>query len=114
MVENTDEQELVSKLSRFILQNEQGMIKEQDLRNFCSDDEEFKQIVLNLVKNFKLLGLSLVRTKFEGHRYFVLTIPGKAKNISPSMYGTLGLIFATYNELGNALTYLEMKKIFKD
>ncbi|MHA1646336.1 MAG: hypothetical protein ACTSVL_02085, partial [Promethearchaeota archaeon] len=38
----------------------------------------------------------------------------KAKNISPSMYGTLGLIFATYNELGNALTYLEMKKIFKD
>ena len=106
--------QLMARLSRILLQNQNGMVKELDIRNLCSSDEEYSQIIPQLVKNFKNLGLSLIRSKFQGDRYYVLTTPGKDSKITPSMYGTMALLIATINEVGNNLKLSEMKQIFKD
>ncbi|WP_371806571.1 hypothetical protein [Candidatus Lokiarchaeum ossiferum] len=107
-------EQLTARLSRILLQNQTGMVKEQDVRNLCSSNEEYSQIIPQLVSDFKNLGLSLIRTKFQGDRYFVVTTPGKDSRITPSMYGTMALLIATANEIGNDLDVAKMKKIFKN
>ena len=105
---------LLQQISRLIIQNKKKIVKERDIINLCSDDEEYKRIIPVLVQNFKLIGFSLIRTTFQGKRYFVLTTPGKDDAISPSMYGTLGLIIALYNEVGRNIELTKIKQIFKE
>lgn len=107
-------EQLIARLSRILLQNQTGMVKEQDIRNLCSSNEEYSQVIPQLVTDFNNLGLSLIRTKFQGDRYYVLTTPGKDSQITPSMYGTMALLIATTNEIGNELKVAEMKQIFKN
>ena len=105
---------LLQQISRLIIQNKKKIVNERDIINLCSDEEEYKEIIPILVQNFKLIGFSLIRTTFQGKRYFVLTTPGKDDIISPSMYGTLGLIIALYNEVGREIELIKIKQIFKE
>ena len=105
---------LLQQISRLIIQNKKKIVNERDIINLCSNDEEYKEIIPILVQNFKLIGFSLIRTTFQGKRYFVLTTPGKDDIISPSMYGTLGLIIALYNEVGREIELSNIKQIFKE
>ncbi len=105
---------LMQQLSRLIVQNKNKVINERDIINLCSDEEEYNRIIPVLVQNFKLIGFSLIRTTFQGKRYFVLTTPGKDDIISPSMYGTLGLIIALHNEVGRDIKLIKIKQIFKE
>ena len=46
--------EIEEKISQLIIfQNDKGMIKEQDLRNFCETDDDFKGVIKNILSNFK-------------------------------------------------------------
>ena len=105
---------LLQQISRLIIQNKKKIVSERDIINLCLNDEEYKEIIPILVQNFKLIGFSLIRTTFQGKRYFVLTTPGKDDIISPSMYGTLGLIIALYNEVGREIELIKIKQIFKE
>ena len=105
---------LLQQISRLIIQNKKKIVNERDIINLCSNDEEYKEMIPILVQNFKLIGFSLIRTTFQGKRYFVLTTPGKDDIISPSMYGTLGLIIALYNEVGREIELNKIKQIFKE
>jgi len=105
---------LLQQISRLIIKNKKKIVKERDIINLCSDEEEYKRIIPVLVQNFKLIGFSLIRTTFQGKRYFVLTTPGKDDAISPSMYGALGLIIALYNEVGRNIELTKIKQIFKE
>ncbi|MHA1474179.1 MAG: hypothetical protein ACTSPA_07105 [Promethearchaeota archaeon] len=105
---------LLQQISRLIIQNKKKIVNERDIINLCSDEEEYKRIIPILVQNFKLIGFSLIRTTFQGKRFFVLTTPGKDDIISPSMYGTLGLIIALYNDVGREIELSIIKQIFKE
>jgi len=105
---------LLQQISRLIIQNKKKIVNERDIINLCSDEEEYKKMIPVLVQNFKLIGFSLIRTTFQGKRYFVLTTPGKDDAISPSMYGTLGLIIALNNEVGRDIELTKIKQIFKE
>lgn len=105
---------LLQQISRLIIQNKKKIVNERDIINLCSNEEEYKRIIPVLVQNFKLIGFSLIRTTFQGKRYFVLTTPGKDDAISPSMYGTLGLIIALNNEVGRNIELIKFKQIFKE
>lgn len=105
---------LLQQISRLIIQNKKKIVNERDIINLCSDEEEYKRIIPVLVHNFKLIGFSLIRTTFQGKRYFVLTTPGKDDIVSPSMYGTLGLIIALYNDVGREIELIKIKQIFKE
>jgi hypothetical protein len=107
----------ISRLSQFVLQNKLGMIREQDLQNLYPSAEEFVQTIPELVKNFRAIGLSLIRTTFKGEKYFVLTSPGKDPSISPNMYGTLALILTMFQEIGVTATGMplgQMRKLFQE
>ena len=107
----------IHRLSQFILQNKIGMIRQEDLQNLCPSAEEFAQTIPELIKNFQAIGLSLARTSFKGEKYFVLTSPGKDPSISPSMYGTLALLFTMATEIGALTTGMlvgQMRKLFKE
>ena len=104
---------LLQQISRLIIQNKKKIVSERDIINLCSNEEKYKRIIPVLVQNFKLIGFSLIRTTFQGKRYFVLTTPGKDDVISPSMYGTLGLIIALYNDVVINLELFKIKHIFK-
>jgi hypothetical protein len=105
---------LFKRISQIVLQSDSQMIKEENIRNLCPDEEEFQEIISTLLKSLKTMGFSLIRTTYENERYFVITIPGKDSDISPSMYGVMGLILSVYNELGKDMELDEIKKIFKE
>ncbi len=108
------DEEKILKLSQILLSNQKSMIKEQDIINLCENDEEYKEIIPHLVKNFQNIGVSLIRTSYQGKRYFVLTIGGKDQNITPSMYGTMALLVSLYNEVGEDVSLKELKKLFSN
>ena len=105
---------LKRKITQVLLQNKQGMVKESDLINISGSEDDFKRNIKSIIKDLQSLGFSLSRTTFGDAKYYVLTTPGKAENISPSMYGALGLIIATFNEIGDKIPLLELKKTFKN
>lgn len=103
----------IQKICQIILQSENPLIKESDLLNLIGS-EGFTDAIRQTVQQFQNLGLSLIRTTYLGEKYYVLTGPGKDEKVSPSMYGILVCLLALYNELGNNIELLEVKKIFKD
>jgi hypothetical protein len=111
MPKDTDK---ITQLSRILLLNEKKMAREQDLTNLAGTVEELEELIPELTNRFNGLGLSLVRTKFQGERYYVLTAPGKDEKLSPKMYGTLAILIATFNDLGSDLPVQELKPIFNE
>lgn len=110
----SESQELIERLCRFISVNSTGMTKEQDLINLCSGIDQLEQLIPEITHRFEQVGFSLVRSKFQGDRFYVLTTPGKDDRISPRMYGILGILIATFNELGPELEVKTVKELFHD
>lgn len=109
-----DNNEKISRICRLILQNEKKMTKEQDLINLCENPEELEELLPDIVTRFEQIGFNLVRSKYRNEKYYVLTSIGKDDQISPKMYGTLGLIIAFFNELGEEQGVSELKEIFNE
>ncbi|MHA1294768.1 MAG: hypothetical protein ACTSQJ_19185, partial [Promethearchaeota archaeon] len=92
MTEFFSQDDIVKKITKIILTNKQKMIREDDLRNLCSDSLDFNQIISDVYISLKNIGFELITSKFLDNKYYVLTANGKDDNISPSQYGTLALI----------------------
>lgn len=108
------QQELVGKICALVLQHPKGMIREQDIENICENEEQFLNIIPEVVKNFQQIGLSLVRTTYQNDRFYVLTSSGKDEFVSPSMYGALGLVIGIVNEIGSDLDLPTAKRLFQE
>ena len=104
----------VAQISRLILQNKTGMIKEQDIMNFFASTDEYQIALKDVVQKFREIGLSLVRTDFNQEKYFVLTIQGKDEKVSPIMYGILGILIGLQNDLGKPISKQDAQSIFRD
>jgi hypothetical protein len=109
-----DNNEKISKICRLILQNEKKMTKELDIINLCTNSEELEELLPEIVARFEQIGFNLVRSKYRNEKYYVLTGIGKDDQISPKMYGALGLIIAYFNELGEEQPVTELKVIFAE
>lgn len=103
----------VKKICQAILQNNSPQIKEDDLRNLIQIDS-FDEVIRQCVSLLNDLGYSLIRTTYNGEKYFVLTTPGKDERVSPIMYGILISLLALYKEIGQSITEKDLKKIFDD
>lgn len=104
----------ITHISKLILQSTRGMVHEQDIVNLFSSIEEYSQAIKEIVNRFRSIGLTLVRTEYEGKQYFVVSSPGKDEQVSPAMYGVLGIIIAMYNEIGSELSVKKLKKVLND
>ncbi|MHA1436600.1 MAG: hypothetical protein ACTSPD_03410 [Promethearchaeota archaeon] len=114
MTEFFSQDDIVKKITKIILTNKQKMIREDDLRNLCSDSLDFNQIISDVYISLKNIGFELITSKFLDNKYYVLTANGKDDNISPSQYGTLALIIALSKETNENMKLSDLKEMFED
>ncbi|TFG23481.1 MAG: hypothetical protein EU529_07165 [Promethearchaeota archaeon] len=105
--------QIVTKITKLILTNQQKMIREEDLKNLC-EGSNFDQIINEVYLNLRKVGFELITTKFLDQKYFVLTSEGKDDNITPSQYGTLALIVALSKEVDENIKVDDLKEIFSE
>ncbi len=114
MIDNKEE--IVKKITKLILTNQQKMIKEEDMKNLYdrSLDLDFDEIIYEVYEQLKKFGLYLIKNEFQGYKYYVLISEGKDDNITPSQYGTLALIFAISKEVNENINIDDLKEIFEE
>lgn len=105
--------QIVRKITKLILTNQQKMVREEDLKNLC-EGSNFDQIINEVYLNLKKVGFELITTKFLDQKYYVLTSEGKDDNITPSQYGTLALIVALSKEVDENIKVDDLKKILSE
>jgi len=105
--------QIVRKITKLILTNQQKMVREEDLKNLC-EGSNFDQIINEVYLNLKNVGFELIATKFLDQKYYVLTSEGKDDNITPSQYGTLALIVALSKEVDENIKVEDLKEIFSE
>ncbi|MHA1803736.1 MAG: hypothetical protein ACTSU4_04300 [Promethearchaeota archaeon] len=109
-----DLSEIVKTLSKFLLQNQALMAREEDLKNLYPNESEFPQVISLLYEKFKEIGIELITSKFHGEKYYILTMEGKDKEISPEQYGILALLIAYSKEFDENMNLKDVKEIFSD
>ena len=105
--------QIVRKITKLILTNQQKMLRDEDLKNLC-EGSNFDQIINEVYLNLKKVGFELITTKFLDQKYFVLTSEGKDDDITPSQYGTLALIVALSKEVDENIKVDDLKEIFSE
>lgn len=106
-------EEVIINITKIILTNPQKMIREEDLKNL-SKDLNFKQVMSEVYVNLKNIGFELIKTKFLGQTFYILTSEGKDDNVTPSQYGTLALIVALSKEVDENIKIEDLKEIFNE
>lgn len=105
-------QEIVTKITKLILTNEQKLIREEDLYNLVDSTLDFNEIINLVYDNLKEVGFELITTTFLDQKYYILTSNGKDDNITPSQYGTLALILTLSKEIDENLKLTDIRDIF--
>ena len=106
-------EEVIKNITKIILTNPQKMIREEDLKNL-SKDLNFKQVMSEVYVNLKNIGFELIKTKFLGQTFYILTSEGKDDDVTPSQYGTLALIVALSKEVDENIKIEDLKEIFNE
>lgn len=110
--ENQDSK--IKRICRLLLESQEKTIKEKDLLTLVeNDDDLFQEIIGEVHTRFDELGYELIRTTFMDEAYYLLASSGMDKNLTPQMYGILGLIFSFQKEFSRDLSLPEAKDIFK-
>lgn len=109
-------EEIVKKITRLILTNQQKMIREEDLKNIYDSSLglDFNKIISDVYGQLKKVGFELIKTEFLEQKYYVLISEGKDDNITPSQYGTLALILALSKEVDENMKISDLKEMFSD
>lgn len=105
--------EIVKKITRIILKNKQKMIREEDLKNLC-DEQDFDEIISEVYSNLNSVGFELISTTFLEQKYYILTSEGKDDNISPSQYGTLALVLAMSKQVDENMKREDLQSMFTE
>ena len=113
IMENNIFGETTRKIARLILNNQQKMIRKDDLKNLCGL-LDFDEVFTEVDKNLSKLGFDLFSTSFLGQEYYVLTSEGKDDSITPSQYGILALIIALSKEVDENIKTEVLREIFSE
>ncbi len=106
--------ETIKTIGKYLIQNQQRMVREEDLKNLCPSSVDFNQLISPLYTKYKEIGIELISSNFLGEKYYILTMEGKDKSISPGQYGILALLIAYSNEIDENMNLSEIKEIFSD
>ena len=110
--ENQDSR--IKRICRLLLETQEKMIKEKDLLILAeNDDDLFQEIISEVNSRFDEVGYELIRTTFMDEAYYLLASSGMDKNLTPQMYGILGLIFSFQKEFTRDMSLPEAKEIFR-
>ena len=107
-------QNTVRNITKIILTNQQKIIREEDIRNLCSSNLDFSQVISDVYSNLQNVGFELISTNFLEQKFYILTSEGKDDNITPSQYGTLAMILALSKEVDENIKLTDIKEIFSE
>ncbi len=103
----------IKRICRLLLESQEKTIKEKDLLILVENDEGlFQEIIGEVYSRFEEIGYELIRTSFMDESYYLLASSGMDKNLTPQMYGILGLIFSFQKEFSRDISLPEAKEIF--
>ncbi len=112
---NDDSEQIIQRMCKLLLESNEKVIKEKDLLNLVqNDDDLFQDVIGEVNSRFEQIGYELIRTSFMQEVYYLLATSGMDKQLTPQMYGIMGLIFSFQKEFGRDLTLEESKTIFSD
>ncbi len=116
MTESNYYNDMIRRISKLILTNQQKMIREEDLKNLFDNsmNYDFNKIISEVYVNLKNIGFELITTVFLEQKYYVLTSEGKDDNLTPSQYGTLALILALSKEVDENMRLSDLQDIFSE
>ncbi len=104
----------IKRICRLLLESQEKTLKEKDLLALVqNDDLLFQELISEVHSRFDQIGYELIRTTFMEESYYLLAGSGMDKNLTPQMYGILGLIFSFQKEFSRDLTLNESQDIFK-
>ena len=83
---NKSFREIIRKIAKIILTNQQKIIREEDLKNLCDKSLDFSQIMIEVYNSLVNVGFELISTNFLDQKYYVLTSEGKDDRINPSNF----------------------------
>ena len=106
-------EKIIKKITQLILKNKQKMIREEDLKNLC-EENDFDEIIAQVYSNLNTVGFELISTTFLDQKYYILTAEGKDDNISPSQYGTLALVLALSKQVDENIRLEDLKSMFSE
>jgi len=113
MTPNYEEEANIRRICKILLESQDRMIKKKDLLSFAQYNEDlFQELISKVNSRFEQIGYELIRTTFMEEIFYLLSSSGMDKNLTPQMYGILGLIFSFQKEFSRDLTMEEAKKIF--
>jgi hypothetical protein len=111
--QNEIQEAYIKRVCRLLLESPEKMIKEKALLSLVQNDEDFFQELIGEVNSrFGQIGYELIRTTFMEENFYLLASSGMDKNLTPQMYGILGLIFSFQKEFNRDLTMEEAQKLF--
>ncbi|TFG20652.1 MAG: hypothetical protein EU530_02460 [Promethearchaeota archaeon] len=110
---NKNQESKIKRICRLLLESQEKTIKEKDLLILVENDEGlFQEIIGEVYSRFEEIGYELIRTSFMDEAYYLLASSGMDKNLTPQMYGILGLIFSFQKEFSRDISLPEAKEIF--
>ncbi len=104
------EKEIISKL----LQSKSDLISEEGIENLFPNPETYQNILKQISQKLGELGLELIRTTFEGKKYFILGMQSKTSPIPEDLLGVLIFIAAYLKEHDEKVPQDQFENIFTD
>ncbi len=104
------DKELISKL----FQSKTDLISEEELEKTFPSLETYQSALKQIGKKFEELGLELIRTTFEGKKYFIIGIQSKTAPIPEDLLGVLIFIAAYLKENNELVPRNQFENVFAD
>ncbi len=104
------EKEIIMKL----LQSKSDLISEEGIEKLFPNPETYQNILKQIGQKLAELGLELIRTTFEGKKYFVLGLLSKISPIPEDLLGVLIFVAAYLKDHDEKVPQDQFENIFAD
>jgi len=104
------EKEFVS----ILFQSESDLISEEALEKIFPSSEAYQNVLKQIGAKLSDIGLELIRTSFEGKKYFLLGLQSKISPIAEDLLGVLIFVAAYLKEHEETVPRDQFETIFAD
>ncbi len=104
------EKEIISML----LQSNSDLISEEMIEKLFPNPETYQNVLKQIGPKLAELGLELIRTTFEGKKYFILGMQSKTLPITEDLLGVLIFVAAYLKEHDEKVPQDQFENIFAD
>lgn len=104
------EKEIIGKL----LQSKSELIPEEEIEKLFSSPESYQNVLRQIGSKLAEIGLELIRTTFEGKKYFILGISSNTSPIPDDLLGVLIFVTAYLKEHDEKAPQDQFETIFAE